>query len=227
MNDAQVRELIAGAVTDGMLGPSSVDVDAVIARERRAMRARRATIGLAAAAVVSAAIVASLIIRAPGGTVSPIGPKPSVETSPSWDEREAQVETLVRESFGTTSTTRMAERERWDGRVRVDGTRTENGVMVAEVFAEAARYQGPSGDVSQCETGPQCTKHPQPDGTVVWLMHQTEAGHTIVIALSVRPDGSLVQVGAVYPPDTQFAYPEGLLIHVATDPRLAAMPAGT
>src|SRR5262245_51230882 len=134
MNDAQVRELFSSAATDGLLGPSSVDVEAVITRERRGMRVRRAAIGIASAAVfVAAVLVASLVIRAPGGTVSPAGP--TTPASPSWDEREAQVETLVRESFGTTSTARTPENERWDGRVRVDGTRTQDGVLVAQVFA--------------------------------------------------------------------------------------------
>ncbi|GAA0808912.1 hypothetical protein [Spirilliplanes yamanashiensis] len=67
-------DLIAGPAAE----PSAADVDADIARGRRALRRRRVGQTLAGSAFAVAAAVAALSVAAAGGTVTPPGDRPSV-----------------------------------------------------------------------------------------------------------------------------------------------------
>lgn len=232
MVEQEVRNLFARATTDEVLGASTVDIDGVIRRERRAAWQRRGA-GLVAIAAAVAAVVVLAPSLLPGGTGA--GPAPgatpsTVSPSPlpsSWQERSAIAGQALAEYFPGILIQTPDEANRWDGRVRADGERTD-GLAKIQVWAAAARYQGPTGpEVNQCGGASDCQSFPLPDGTVAWLSRIAESGSTINQVVLVRHDGTEVQVGVVYsgsaPP---IVYPDETLLRAVTDYRFAAMPLG-
>jgi len=226
MVDQEVRELFDRTVTDEVLGVSTVDVDAVVRRERRVAWQRR---GLGATAL---AVVAALAVLAGPAVLAGLTDRnelPSVPPAPtlpaSWHDRAVLAGVALTEYFPGVVPAPPDESFRWDGRVRADaGTWNQN----LAVWAAASRYQGPTGpDVNQCGGVADCQSFPQPDGTVAWLMRMEENGVVAHQVTLVRHDGTEVQVGVVYLGDlVNTPAPVDTLLRAVNDYRFAAMPPG-
>jgi hypothetical protein len=230
MSESGVRELFLDATSETALGPSMVDVDAVIAREKRsAVRRRVITAGAAIAAGLVLAVAVPVIRadtdRADPGPYGSSAPPPTPGVTATRDERERfAIEALTEHFPGAIR--RPADYSHWDGRVTVEAE--QPGAARILVFAEALRVlDSPPHPCAGAEIAV-CAEYPQPDGSVVAVYHTVESGRSTVVAIHLRIGGTHVQVGAVYlSGPLEQPYSDDVLIRAALDPRFTAMSPGT
>jgi hypothetical protein len=233
MTESGVRELFRDATSEAALGESTVDVDAVIARERRIAVRRR--IGLTVGAVAVAAGLAVALPAVVGGSPNPSpfassGATPSQTLPPSATrpEREDLAFQALREHFPGAVRRPVAYTE-WDGRISVEADLP--GPPPVLVFLEALRVQerpehpcGPTGP-------PACVEYVQPDGSTVMVQRIEDeirlGGVLTVVAIHLRTNGTHVQVGVSYDPDLTAPYTDDVMVRAAVDPRFTAMTPGT
>jgi hypothetical protein len=233
MSESDVRELFRDATADAALGESTVDVDAVIGRERRSAARRRivATAG-AVAAVVGLAVAVPAVVggreRDPspfastGPTAGPSGTPAALATR---EEREGFALQALREHFPGVVRTPV-EYSNWDGRVNVEAKLP--GPPVVVVFMEALRVMASPDHPCGTVEPPACAEHEQPDGSVVMVTRETRAGQTTVIAIHLRTNGTHVQIGVNFLDGPSApTYTDDVMVRAAVDPRFTAMAPGT
>jgi hypothetical protein len=163
------------------------------------------------------------------------GPAPPGSHAPTPAETPPPLATREeREQFAIQALTdhfpgavrRPLEYTQWDGRVSVEAELP--GPRVVALFVEALRVQADTADPCGNATPPGCAEYPQPDGSVVMVVHHMEAGRVTVIANHMRTNGTHVQVGVSYDLVATAPYAdEFVLVRAAMDPRLTAMAPGT
>jgi hypothetical protein len=229
MSETDVRDLFAAATSDAVLGKSTVDVDAVISRERRSAGRRRVlAVGGVVAAFVGLAIAVPIVMADRGSdTAPPVGTSP-----PSPPPTPGPLATrLEREQFAIQALTdhfpgagrRALDYTYWDGRVSVNAQ-----LPGTLLFAEALRVQANPEHPCRGAVAPACAEYPQPDGSVVMVQRDRAGGNSTIIAIHLRTNGTHVQVGASITSDTlDPPFSDEVMVAAATDPRFTAMAPGT
>lgn len=243
MIEEEVRRLFAAEPIDERLGVSTVDVDAVVRRERRTVVRQRAVLsGLAAVVVTAVAITApSALGGLSGGTgqAPPVGvggppvttpPASALPTSateepdqPSSAANEAAAQVL-KDHFGLTADEPYPTQGRG---ASVVGHGTHRGVPV-EVSFTIMEGTGNVGKKAECTRESAeyrdviCTDHAQPDGSVVSLRGATTRSMTFTEAILLRGDADILLMVSYGTTDARKLkrYPDAVLIRAVTDDRL-------
>jgi hypothetical protein len=240
MSESGVRELFRDVTADAVLGESTVDIDAVIGRERRAgVRRRVGVIAGAAAVVVALAVAVPVVVGGRGPDPSPfVSAGPTVTATPAplatREEREAFAVTALLEHF-PGAVRRPVDYSHWDGRVNVEAE-LPGPPRAVVVFVEALRVQERPEHPCGPTNPPRCAEYPQPDGSMVIVQRipptgqetLQQGGQTAVVAIHMRTNGTHVQVGVVYDPGPSApTYADEVMVRAALDPRFTAMAPGT
>lgn len=229
MSETGVRELFVDATSDGVLGTSTVDVDAVIVRERRAAARRRLiAAGGAVAAVIGLAVGIPAVVAGRDPSVVPsTGASPVDTPSPlaTRPEREDFAFSTLLEHF-PGATRRASEYSNWDGRVMVEAELP--GPPAVLLFVEALRVDADPEHPCGRPATAGCVEYPQPDGSVVMVVHDAEEGRVGVIAIHLRTNGTHVQLGVTWESGAVApSYSDEAMVRAAVDPRFTAMTPGT
>lgn len=251
-----LHDLFAAATAEDQLGKSTVNVDAIIRRERRSMTRQRSVLGLSAVVIATAVALGapSLLDR------SVPAPPGSTGTTPTSASTPAPTAKLSYQQLNWLAGDVLLDH--FPGMRRdttQEGTPSDTGMIAANVFrgdtdadtvASAAvgayfwRPDLPRPTGNPCEEMPAevkervnpsnqgtCTSRPQPDGTVVWLRRWT------VPAAPGSPEQLAIQAYQLRPNDlfvdvrAFYTNPtemdENAVIAAVTDHRVTALPRGT
>ena len=179
MSETGVRELFLDATSDAVLGKSTVDVDAVIVRERRSATRRRVlAAGGALAAVIglAAGIPAVVAGRDPGPAPS-TGAGPAQTDTPSPLATRAEREAFALRALGEHfpgAVRRPLEYSNWDGRVSVEAD--VPGPPAVLLFVEALRVDASPEHPCGRPAPSSCRSYTQADGSVVMVTRVVEDG---------------------------------------------------
>jgi len=229
MSETDARRLFHDATAESVLGAPTVDIDAVIGRERRRATRRRiiAAGGAVAAVIAITAAVSTVVSHGPAtGDPPATAPAPTPATPApraTRPEREDFALRALAEHF-PGAVRQPVEYAHWDGRVNVEAQ--VPGPPAATVFVEALRVDASPEHPCYGVRPPTCVELSQPDGSVVTVSHLSEPGSSGVIAIHLRTNGTHVQVGAVAAGSTA-PYSDEVMVRAATDPRFTAMAPGT
>jgi hypothetical protein len=244
VNDVDIRALFLAEANDDALGSTSVDIDAVIRRERRARQRRRWVAGTCAVALVTGGILLGPTLAGAWGhrAVPPAVTASPVPTQPATvDAGNAIALRVLLDNFTGATAGPPYHPFGMLGGIGGGGKQTLHGQIVAYIIVSAMFRPSEPDNSNPCipkpdpttgmqgapRAGQVCTSYPQPDGTVVWV-HSTDqgGGSRVVSASQFRTNGALVEVSVYYGrPATEFPpFPDALLVHTVTDPRLIPLP---
>lgn len=251
-----LHDLFTAATAEDQLGKSTVDVDAIIRRERTSITRQRSALGLSAVVIATAAALSAPALLN-GSTPQPLA---STGTSPTSTTTPAPAATLSYQQLNWLAGDILLDHFPAMRRDTTQaGTPSDTGMIAANAFrgttdadplASAAvaaffwRSDLPRPTGSPCEEMPAevktlvnpsnqgtCISRPQPDGTVVWLRRWT-------VPASPGSTGKLaIQAYQLRPDDLLvdvrafYADPaemdENAVVATVIDPRVTALPRGT